>query len=153
MEKMIEIKNLRKSFGNIHAVQDISFEVSKGQLFAFLGLNGAGKSTTISILCGQLAKDSGKVLIDGRDIDHDVESIKRDIGVVFQSSALDKPLSVLDNLRSRAALYGIVGKACEDRIVELAKELQFEDLLRRPVGKLSGGQRRRIDVARAAGGG
>lgn len=149
MEKMIEIKNLRKSFGNIHAVQDISFEVSKGQLFAFLGLNGAGKSTTISILCGQLAKDSGKVLIDGRDIDHDVESIKRDIGVVFQSSALDKPLSVLDNLRSRAALYGIVGKACEDRIVELAKELQFEDLLRRPVGKLSGGQRRRIDVARA----
>ena len=149
MEHIIEIKHLSKSFGDIKAVQDLSFCVKRGELFAFLGVNGAGKSTAISIMCGQLAKDAGVVTIDGKSIDGNMSEIKRDLGVVFQSSVLDKALSVHDNLQSRAALYGITGKAFKIRLDELAKLLDFEDLLRRTVGKLSGGQRRRIDIARA----
>lgn len=149
MKKIIEIHNLRKSFGDVKAVQDISFEVREGELFAFLGLNGAGKSTTISIMCGQLAKDGGTVIIDGNDLDAGKDTIKREIGVVFQSSALDRALSVRDNLESRAALYGITGEAFKTRVTELIKLLDFEDLLSRPVGKLSGGQCRRVDIARA----
>lgn len=149
MENVIEIKNLYKSYGEIKAVQDISFRVKKGELFAFLGLNGAGKSTTISIICGQLKKDGGRVEIDGKDPDEYPEATKRALGVVFQSSVLDKPISVYDNLKTRAALYGITGEEFEKRLQELATVLDFHDLLRRPVGKLSGGQRRRIDIARA----
>ena len=149
MEHIIEIKHLSKSFGDIKAVQDLSFCVKRGELFAFLGVNGAGKSTAISIMCGQLAKDAGVVTIDGKSIDGNMSEIKRELGVVFQSSVLDKALSVHDNLQSRAALYGITGKAFKIRLDELANLLDFEDLLRRTVGKLSGGQRRRIDIARA----
>ena len=149
MENIIEISHLSKRFGEIRAVQDLSFRVREGELFAFLGINGAGKSTTISILCGQLSKDAGTVTIGGVDLDHDVTRIKRDLGVVFQNSVLDGALSVRDNLQSRAALYGITGRAFRARLKELASLLDFEDLLGRPVGKLSGGQRRRIDVARA----
>ena len=149
MENIIEISHLSKRFGEIRAVQDLSFRVREGELFAFLGINGAGKSTTISILCGQLSKDAGTVTIGGVDLDRDVTRIKRDLGVVFQNSVLDGALSVRDNLQSRAALYGITGKAFRTRLKELASLLDFEPLLNRPVGKLSGGQRRRIDVARA----
>lgn len=149
MKNLIEITHLVKTFGEVQAVQDLSFCVKEGELFAFLGINGAGKSTTINIMCGQLSKNSGTVRINGTDIDDDPDTIKRSLGVVFQSSALDKDLSVRDNLQSRAALYGIKGKAFKERLGELAKQLDFEDILNRTVGKLSGGQRRRIDVARA----
>ncbi len=149
MENMIVIDHLSKRFGSIQAVQDLSFRVRPGELFAFLGVNGAGKSTTINIMCGQLSKDAGTVNIGGSDLDADPDSIKRELGVVFQNSVLDKDLSVRDNLASRAALYGIRGSAFQQRLAELAKLLEFENLLRRPVGKLSGGQRRRIDIARA----
>ncbi|MDO4541339.1 MAG: ABC transporter ATP-binding protein [Bacillota bacterium] len=146
---IIEIENLSKSFGSLKAVKELSFRVKEGELFAFLGVNGAGKSTTISIICGQLPKDKGKVRINGLDIERDAEKIKGDIGVVFQSSVLDKSLSVKDNLRSRAALYGITGRAFADRLEELSPLLNLEELLKRPIGKLSGGQRRRADIARA----
>lgn len=149
MEKIIEIKHLNKSFGDIHAVNDLSFCVKKGELFSFLGVNGAGKSTTISMICGQLKKDSGTIGICGMDPDTDFEAISRKIGVVFQNSALDAPLSVRDNLESRGALYGIFGDEFEKRLSELAGLLDFSDLLSRPFGKLSGGQKRKIDIARA----
>lgn len=149
MKNVIEIQHLSKSFGDIHAVQDLSFRVKEGELFAFLGINGAGKSTTISILCGQLPKDSGTVTIDGADLDRNIDTVKQNLGVVFQNSVLDKALSVRDNLKSRAALYGITGAAFEARLQELAVLLDFSNLLKRTVGKLSGGQRRRIDIARA----
>ena len=126
MSNIIQINNLNKSFGSVNAVQNLSFRVKKGELFAFLGINGAGKSTTINIMCGQLSKDSGSVFIDKHD-----------------------SLSVYDNLESRAALYGITGMEFKKRLEELAKILDFENLLKRTVGKLSGGQRRRIDIARA----
>lgn len=149
MSNLIEISHLGKCFGDVRAVRDLSFHVKEGELFAFLGINGAGKSTTINIMCGQLTKDTGTVKIGGVDLDDDPDSIKRSLGVVFQNSVLDKDLSVKDNLQSRAALYGIRGSAFRERLAELAKLLEFEDLLKRTVGKLSGGQRRRIDIARA----
>lgn len=149
MEHIIEISHLNKAFGEVKAVQDLSFNVRRGELFAFLGVNGAGKSTTISIMCGQLSKDSGTVTVCGKNIDGGISDITRKLGVVFQNSVLDQALSVKDNLQSRAALYGIAGKAYKKRLDELAEMLDFKNLLNRTVGKLSGGQRRRIDIARA----
>jgi len=146
---IIEIENLSKSFKDVKAVSDLSFSVNKGELFAFLGVNGAGKSTTISIICNQLKKDSGKIVIDGVDIDKNSESINSKLGVVFQASVLDGFLAVYDNLKNRAALYGIYGKEFEKRLDELSDILNFKDLLKRSVKKLSGGQRRKIDIARA----
>ena len=147
--EIIDIKNLNKRYRDVKAVSDLSFTVSEGELFAFLGVNGAGKSTTINIICGQLKKDSGKVFVDGMDIDIDMERIKSEIGVVFQSSVLDSMLTVYDNLECRASLYGIVGDEFHNRLAELAKMLDFGELINRTVGKLSGGQRRRIDIARS----
>ena len=149
MKHRIVIEHLSKAFGDVKAVQDLSFSVKEGELFAFLGVNGAGKSTTIHILCGQLAKDGGTVCIDGHDVENSMDQIKSKLGVVFQHSVLDAPLSVYDNLQSRAALYGLTGKAFRDRLSALCELLDFGSYLKRPVGKLSGGQRRRIDVARA----
>lgn len=149
MNKIIEIRNLNKSFGNIKAVNDLSFDVAEGELFAFLGVNGAGKSTTINIICGQLSYDSGSVIIDADNLNSNRQIIKNALGIVFQNSVLDKALTVYDNLESRAALYGIYGNKFKARLNELSELLDFKDLLRRTVGKLSGGQLRRIDIARA----
>ena len=149
MENSIQISHLYKSYGEVKAVQDLSFRVKRGELFAFLGLNGAGKSTTISIMCGQLKKDGGRVEINGKDLDESSLEIKAEFGVVFQNSVLDKPLTVYENLKTRAALYGIVGEAFEKRVEELSGLFDLWDILKRPVGKLSGGQRRRADIARA----
>ena len=104
MSDIIAISHLSKRFGDVQAVNDLSFRVKEGELFAFLGINGAGKSTTINIMCGQLSKDEGTVQIDGIDLDHDPDKIKSRLGVVFQNSVLDKDLSVQDNLQSRGAL-------------------------------------------------
>lgn len=149
MKNIIEIKNLDKSFQDVHAVDDLSLVVKEGELFAFLGVNGAGKSTTISIMCGTLSKDGGEVIIDGMNVDNDMKSITKEIGVVYQTSALDAKLSVKDNLTSRASLYGITGKAAKERIAALSEMLNFKELLPRTFEKLSGGQKRRVDVARA----
>ena len=149
MNDILEVRHLVKRFGDVTAVDDLSFRVREGELFAFLGVNGAGKSTTIHILCGQLARDGGSVRVCGADPDEAPEQLRRSLGVVFQSSVLDQALSVQENLRSRAALYGIRGAAFSRRLAELTDLLELGELLRRPVGKLSGGQRRRIDIARA----
>ena len=149
MENIIKIDHLYKSYGEVKAVQDLSFRVKKGELFAFLGLNGAGKSTTISILCGQLKKDGGRVEINGKNLDENPNEIKCELGIVFQNSVLDKPISVYENLKTRAALYGIYGKDFETRMQDLTETFDLTDILHRPIGKLSGGQKRRVDVARA----
>lgn len=144
----IRVENLVKTFKDVRAVDGISFTVNEGELFAFLGENGAGKSTSISVICGLKKKDGGKVFVAGRDLDED-EAAKNEIGVVFQSSVLDKALSARDNLASRAALYGIVGKNFDNRLRELDSLLDFGEFIDRPLAKLSGGQKRKIDVARA----
>lgn len=149
MDSIIRINGLRKSFGDIKAVDGLSFRVERGELFAFLGVNGAGKSTTISMICGQLKRDGGDISVCGYDIDRDPEPIKRRIGVVFQNSVLDRALTVKDNLKSRAAFYGITGKRLEERLATVSELLDMDGIMNRPVGKLSGGQRRRADIARA----
>ncbi|MDD6154602.1 MAG: ABC transporter ATP-binding protein, partial [Eubacteriales bacterium] len=146
---VIEISGLNKSFGDVKAVSDLSFSVREGELFAFLGVNGAGKSTTINMICGQLKRDAGEITVCGESIDKGMSHIAERIGVVFQNSVLDQPLTVMDNLKSRAALYGISGADFRKRLGELSGLLGLEPLLKRPVGKLSGGQKRRIDIARA----
>ena len=108
MRPIIQVRHLKKYFGDIKAVDDLSFEVREGELFAFLGINGAGKSTTINILCGVLDKDDGEVIVDG-DAEVGGAAAKSKIGVVFQDSVLDRELSVADNLRFRAGLYGLSG--------------------------------------------
>lgn len=146
---LIEIKNLKKSFKDVQAVNDISFTVEEGELFAFLGLNGAGKSTTINIICHALPKDSGEVWVAGFSIDENMQKIYPKLGVVFQNSVLDAKLTVLDNLQSRAALYSLTPAKFKENLNFLAERLEFKDLLHRQLCKLSGGQKRRIDIARA----
>lgn len=145
----LEIKNLCKSYGNVKAVRDISFSVEKGSLFAFLGVNGAGKSTTINIICSILDKDSGTVLVDGKDLDRASAEIRKETGIVFQTSVLDKELTVLQNLQIRTAFYGIDKKTKARNIEDIIKLLELEPILKRPVKNLSGGQMRRVDIARA----
>ena len=149
MKNIIEVKNLIKNYNNVQAVQDISFDVAEGSFFAFLGVNGAGKSTTINILCTVLEKTSGKVFIGGYDLDKEKSKIKDLIGIVFQGSVLDKQLSVIENLVSRAAYYGLSKAEVKQRISELSETFELEEILNRRYEKLSGGQKRRVDIARA----
>ena len=149
MRDIITIDHLSKQFGEVKAVQALSFRVREGELFAFLGVNGAGKSTTIHIMCGQLKKDGGKIVIDGANLDGGADPVKQKLGVVFQNSVLDGALTVWDNLESRAALYKITGAAFKKRFSELDALLGIGEFKKRAVAKLSGGQRRRIDIARA----
>lgn len=148
VENVITVRALEKSYGDVKAVKGIDFDVEKGSLFAFLGINGAGKSTTINMLCTLLKPDGGEAKICGHDLIRDAQIIRSKIGVVFQGSVLDKRLTVLENLTSRAAFYGIFGKDCKRRIAQLDDILGLQELLSRPYGKLSGGQRRRVDLAR-----
>lgn len=148
-EKIIEIQGLSKSFGKVQAVKNLNLTVRKGEIFSFLGTNGAGKSTTISLMCNQLQKDSEQITIASYNIEKNFHKVSPLIGIVYQNSVLDKQLTVLDNLKSRAALYGITGSKFKERLVYLVDLLDFSDFLNRAVGKLSGGQRRRIDIARA----
>lgn len=146
---IIKIEGLKKTFKDVVAVDDISFNVRQGELFAFLGVNGAGKSTTINIISGILKKDAGTVTVCGHDLDREADKIKSEIGIVFQNSVLDKKMTGYDNLKSRANLYGIYGKEFKARLAEITELLDLKDILKRPIIKLSGGQKRRLDIARA----
>ena len=148
MKNIIEIRNLKKNYGDLKAVDDISFDVEKGSLFAFLGLNGAGKSTTINMICQILKKDDGKIFVDGIDMDENSNEVKGKIGVVFQNSTLDAVLSVKENLTVRAGFYGLKGNVWKERLAELTELLDLQEILNKQVRFLSGGQRRRADIAR-----
>ncbi len=145
----LKIEHLCKSYGENKAVDDISFEVEKGSLFAFLGINGAGKSTTINIICSILNKDSGKIFVNGKDIDEDPVSIKSETGIVFQTSVLDKDLTVKQNLEIRTSFYSLPKEEKKTTIATITNLLDLGPILNKPVGKLSGGQMRRVDIARA----
>lgn len=148
MNKIIEIKHLKKYFKDIKAVDDISFNVKKGELFAFLGVNGAGKSTTINILVGVLKKDAGECYIEEQSIEN-IEKILPHIGIVFQNSLLDKKLTVYDNLKYRAICYELDEETFDKNLNYLCQNLDLTPLLKRPLDKLSGGQKRKVDIARA----
>lgn len=149
MEKIIEVKNLSKSYGKIKAVNDISFYVEKGKLFAFLGPNGAGKSTTIDTICTFLKADSGQVLVNNLEIGKDDNDIRKIIGAVFQDGLLDDLLTIEENLKFRGSLYGLRGKTLNLAVKKAMQEVNVVDLAKRQYGKLSGGQKRRCDIARA----
>ena len=149
MERIIEVKNLSKSYGKIKAVNDISFYVEKGKLFAFLGPNGAGKSTTIDTICTFLKADSGQVLVNNLEIGKDDNDIRKIIGAVFQDGLLDDLLTIEENLKFRGSLYGLRGKTLNLAVKKAMQEVNVVDLAKRQYGKLSGGQKRRCDIARA----
>lgn len=146
---MIRVSQLSKRFGSIEAVKNLSFDVDAGSVFAFLGTNGAGKSTTISCLTTVLSADSGTMEIAGHRVGRDDDDIRRKIGVVFQTSLLDPSLKVRENLADRAAFYGMKTDERNRRISELAATIDLGDFLDRRYGSLSGGQMRRVDIARA----
>ncbi|AWX69843.1 ABC transporter ATP-binding protein [Mycoplasmopsis anatis] len=150
MNNIIEIKGLTKIYDKkVKAVDNIDFEVKEGGLFSFLGLNGAGKSTTINIISGILKKTSGKVIINGYDIDQYPEKTKEYIGMVFQKSVLDGELSVYENLYLRGKLYFKDKNALKERIEKVIQQFELSNISKRQYNKLSGGQKRRVDIARA----
>ena len=149
MNHIIEVDHLMKSYGTVKAVQDISFYVEEGGLFAFLGPNGAGKSTTINMICTFLRPDGGSVVVDGSRLGEDDKHIRENIGIVFQNSLLDDLLTVEENLFIRGSFYNLKGDALKKAVLKAAKATELMGFLRRPYGKLSGGQRRRADIARA----
>lgn len=149
MENIIKITKLCKSFGSLKAVDNLTLNVKEGELFAFLGINGAGKSTTIQMICGNLKIDSGDIYVCEKNVKEESNCIKNLIGVVFQDSVLDMALSVYDNLKFRAGLYDIVGDAFEKKYKELEELFDLRDIKYKQLSKLSGGMKRRVDIARS----
>ena len=149
MEKIIETEGLKKYFGKVKAVDGISISVKKGELFGFLGVNGAGKSTTINMLCTLFAPTDGKARICGFDLVKDAEQIKRKIGIVYQNNCLDERLTVKENLLVWSSLYGLTNREQKTRLIEICDILELNDILEKRFGKLSGGQKRRCEIAKA----
>jgi len=149
LDRIIQIENLSKSYGDVQAVRDISFFVEQGKLFAFLGPNGAGKSTTIDIICTFLKPNAGTVHVNGFTLGKDDDAIRQSIGVVFQDGLLDNLLTVEENLYVRGSLYGLTGKKLNEAVQYAITSVGIEPIAKRRYGKLSGGQRRRSDIARA----
>lgn len=146
---ILTVENLKKSYGPVEAVKGVSFSVEEGSLFSFLGPNGAGKSTTISMLSTAVAPDGGRAVICGYELGRENDKIRRSLGVVFQGSVLDPLLTVEENLTCRASLYGLDGKKARAAAREAMEKTGLTDLAARRYGRLSGGQRRRVDIARA----
>ena len=144
--KIIEVKNLKKNYKNFTAVDGISFDVEEGELFAFLGENGAGKSTTINMLTTVLEKTDGQAFIAGHELGKEDDEIN---GIVFQNSVLDKKLTVKENLLTRGSYYGLSKKEVLKRLEPFSEKFEMKDIWDRKYEKLSGGQRRRVDIMRA----
>jgi multidrug/hemolysin transport system ATP-binding protein len=149
MSNILTVSHLKKSYRTVQAVNDISFYVEKGAFFAFLGPNGAGKSTTIDMLCTLLEPDSGQIELNGLIVGKDDAQIRSSIGVVFQDSLLDKLLTVRENLIVRGGFYGLSGKQMKSAVERAAEATGILEFIDRRYGELSGGQRRRADIARA----
>lgn len=147
--KIIEVRQLQKSYKDVKAVNGIDFYVEEGELFAFLGLNGAGKSTTIDMLCTFLKLDRGSIKINNYEVGKDDEKIKSLVGVVFQESVLDELLTVKENLITRSKLYNMSKYEFNKNLEEIADITGIREIINRQYRKLSGGQRRRVDIARA----
>jgi len=145
----IVVRNLTKRYRSTVAVDDIGFEVEAGSVFAFVGTNGAGKSTTIACLTALLDFEAGQVTVLGHDVRTEPDAVRAGIGVVFQESVLDPLLSVRENLRVRGSFYGTGQKVVDARIEELSALIGLDDLLGRRYGRISGGEKRRADIARA----
>ena len=148
MENIIEVKNLVKKFGDFTAVENISFDVKKGEIFAFLGPNGAGKSTTIKMLTTLLRPTSGSITLAGHDPTEDPEEVRRSFGIVFQDPSLDDELTAKENMEFHGVLYGIPAKLRKQCIEELMKFVELWDRRDSLVKEFSGGMKRRLEIAR-----
>jgi ABC-2 type transport system ATP-binding protein len=148
MNSIIQVKNFTKKYGDFIAVNDISFEVEEGTIFAFLGPNGAGKSTTINTLCTIFEKSSGTLLIDGKDVSTQKSAVRSTIGVVFQDSTLDAKMTIEENLKMHCVFYNIPKKEVEERIQFVLKLVDLLGERKKIVGALSGGMKRRVEIAR-----
>lgn len=146
---IIKVEHLRKDFKDIKAVDDISFQVQKGQLYGFLGVNGAGKTTTINILCTLLRKNNGEATICGYRLGEEDRAIRNKIGVVFQENSLDDRLTIKENLIIRASLYEKSTKIILENLYRVTDILGLGGYLNRRFSKLSGGQKRRCEIAKA----
>ena len=151
MSTAITVGDLVKRYkgASSNAVDAINFEVESGEFFALLGVNGAGKSTTINMLCTLIAKTAGEASVNGFTLGKEDSAIRKSIGVVFQDNVLDDLLTARENLLTRAAFYDLSRKKTDVRIRDLAGCLSMEEFLDKPYGRLSGGQRRKCDIARA----
>lgn len=149
MEQVIQVKGLKKHFGKVKAVDDISFSVERGELFGFLGINGAGKSTTINMLCTLFRPTAGEIRIGGNVLGREDEAIRRRIGVVYQNNCLDDRLTVRENLMVRGSLYEKDGRKLKEKTEQVCGRLRLEEALDRRFGMLSGGQKRKCEIARA----
>ncbi len=149
VSEMITVEHLKKYYREVRAVDDISFTVEKGELFGFLGVNGAGKSTTINMLCTLLKPTEGRALINGMELGKEDDEIKKHIGIVYQNNCLDHLLTVQENLLIRGGLYEKDKENLRHNLTRVTEILNLTDVLKRPFGKLSGGQKRRCEIARA----
>lgn len=148
MKPIIEVANFTKRYNDFIAVNDISFQVDEGSVFAFLGPNGAGKSTTINTLCTIFEKTAGTLLIDGKDVSRQKSAVRSTIGVVFQDSTLDAKMTIDENLKMHSVFYNIPAKEVEERIHFVLKLVDLLGERRKLVGALSGGMKRRVEIAR-----
>lgn len=149
MAEIIKVSGLKKYFHDVKAVDDISFSIEKGELFGFLGVNGAGKSTTINMLCTLSKPTAGEAWIHGLKLGENNEEIKKHIGIVYQNNCLDKRLTVKENLMIRGSMYENNKKVLLKNLNYVCEILELSDILKRPYGKLSGGQKRRCEIGRA----
>ena len=148
MENIIEVKNLTKKYKDFVAVDNIDFEVKKGEIFAFLGPNGAGKTTTIKILTTLLEPTSGQISLNGFSPIKDQAKVRKSFGIVFQDSSLDEELTVWENMEFHGVLYQVPKALRRQRIDELLKFVELYDRRHDLVKTFSGGQKRRLEIAR-----
>lgn len=149
METVVKVSNLKKYFKEVKAVDDISFQIQKGELFGFLGVNGAGKSTTINMLCTLFPPTEGEVEICGYRLGKKNEEIRRSIGVVCQNNSMDNRLSVRENLTIRGKLYERDSVKLRRKMADVCEIMSLNDIVGRRYARLSGGQKRRCEIAAA----
>lgn len=147
-EPVIQIKNVTKRFGSVTAVDNVTFDVVKGELFALLGPNGAGKSTTIKMLTTLLKPTSGKLMLAGHDVTKEHDAARKSFGIVFQDPSVDTDLTAYENMELHAVFYGLTRKSARPRIEELMKMVELWDRKNTPVKNFSGGMKRRLEIAR-----
>jgi ABC-2 type transport system ATP-binding protein len=146
--QIIRVENLTRQFGNITAVNAVSFEVEEGTIFGFLGPNGAGKTTTINILCTLLSPTSGDAYINGHNCNTESSEVRKSIGIVFQDSSLDKDLTARENLIFHAYLYNVDKSLRKQRVEDALRLVGLQDRGDDLIKKFSGGMKRRLEVAR-----
>jgi ABC-2 type transport system ATP-binding protein len=146
---VIEVMNLTKKYGELIAVNNVSFEVKEGEIFGLLGPNGAGKTTLISMLCTILRPTSGTAKVNGFDIVKEEDEVRKSIGIVFQDSSLDNRLTGMENIELHASLYGVPKNERKKRIKEVLELVGLEDKADILVRNYSGGMKRRLEIARA----